>query len=177
MRSTHRSEAAATDRWNAARMVENEAQKTRAVTLVLTTGPIPQRRLLVGDSDLFVLCRPDTAHAEIMGLNPVAVIPDISQWPTDLANVIRCRINPTHSKVGPLDKTQAAIREAILRAASNGHLTVTSLPARHGPPVPCLCAVVEKAGEPRRVVPFAKLWPGNPYEELEPPPGPPRILP
>jgi len=59
--------------------------------------------------------------------------------------------------------------EMLLEAAKNADLALVECSERGtGKPVFTLCAVVHD-GEEFTIMPFAKMFDGNPYEELNPP--------
>lgn len=59
--------------------------------------------------------------------------------------------------------------ETLNRAARNGDLTlVECTDKKTGEPVIALCAVYLYEGE-YNIVPFARMFDGNPYDELNPP--------
>lgn len=59
--------------------------------------------------------------------------------------------------------------QTLLQAARNGHLAVVECQDKAtGQPVAILCAL-SPAGEEVDIVPFARMFAGNPYDELNPP--------
>ena len=59
--------------------------------------------------------------------------------------------------------------ESVRRAFLNGHAALLECTSReNGEPVYVIVAV-QQAGDDFEFVPFARLFDGNPYEELDPP--------
>ena len=59
--------------------------------------------------------------------------------------------------------------QTLLRAAADGNLALMECRDRlTGQPITVLCAV-QTDGEDIEFVPFAKLFDGNPYDEVDPP--------
>lgn len=68
-----------------------------------------------------------------------------------------------------IDKSHKANFDTLLAAAGNGDLALMECKnAKTGAPVVALCAVDRDGGD-FVFVPLAKLFDGNPYEELVPP--------
>ena len=59
--------------------------------------------------------------------------------------------------------------ETLLAAAINGDLALVECTAQEGRPVMTVCAVFMDDEGMYNTVPLAKLFDGNPYEELNPP--------
>jgi hypothetical protein len=68
-------------------------------------------------------------------------------------------------------KAHARNLEALVRAAKNGDLALVECRERStGKPVAVLCCLdTEEDGETVNIVPFARMFDGNPYEQLDPP--------
>lgn len=133
---------------------------------VLTTGNVgagPRRHQLPGGKFLYLIAENDR-HEPLLGLIIEQTIPEIPEWPVAWQTFLRSRVNRPGSRYPSTPKQSAALHN-ILKAAMNGHLTVTTMPSRIGAPVTVLAAVVQKPSG-GQVVPLARLWDGDPYNEL-----------